>query len=252
VTRQPARFILPALLLSLPVLPARAADDVIRSDTGSVTVHAIRHATFVLEWSGHTIAVDPVGGAAAFEGYPTPDLVLITDVHGDHLDPDTLKRVAGEGTAIMAPPAVAEKLGEVERGRTTVLENGEKTEVAGVGVEAIPMYNLTEERNQFHPRGRGNGYVLTLGGLRIYVSGDTEDISEMRVLKGIDAAFLCMNLPYTMSVEQAADAVLAFRPRIVYPYHYRGKGGLSDVGKFEKLVSKDPKIEVRQLDWYGG
>ena len=103
---------------------------------------------------------------------------------------------------------------------------------------------------RFHPKGRGNGYVLELGGKRIYVSGDTEDIEEMRQLKGIDIAFVCMNLPFTMTVEQAADAVLAFKPKIVYPYHYRGRGGFSDVEKFKQIVAREPSIDVRLLDWY--
>ena len=112
------------------------------------------------------------------------------------------------------------------------------------------MYNLTEERKNFHTKGRGNGYVVTLGGKRVYVSGDTEDIPEMRALKDIDAAFVCMNLPYTMDVDHAADAVLAFKPKIVYPYHYRGKEGMSDVEKFKTLVSKEKAVEVRLLKWY--
>ena len=112
------------------------------------------------------------------------------------------------------------------------------------------MYNLTEDRKKFHTKGRGNGYVVTMGGKRIYISGDTEDIPEMRGLKDIDAAFVCMNLPYTMDVDHAAAAVLAFKPKIVYPYHYRGAKEMSDVEKFKTLVSKDKSIEVRPLKWY--
>jgi L-ascorbate metabolism protein UlaG (beta-lactamase superfamily) len=120
----------------------------------------------------------------------------------------------------------------------------------GITIQAIPMYNLTPERADFHVKGRGNGYVIGLGGSRIYVSGDTEDIPEMRGLEGIDAAFVCMNLPYTMDVEAAADAVLEFRPRIVYPYHYRGRPEVSDIGRFRELVAANPAIEVRLLRWY--
>jgi L-ascorbate metabolism protein UlaG (beta-lactamase superfamily) len=120
-----------------------------------------------------------------------------------------------------------------------------------LNIEAIPMYNLREEASQYHPKGRGNGYVITLGTERIYISGDTEDIPEMRNLKNIDIAFVCMNLPYTMTVERAADAVLDFKPKTVFPYHYRGTDGLSDVSLFKTLVnSKNKDIEVVQLDWY--
>lgn len=120
-----------------------------------------------------------------------------------------------------------------------------------VAIEAIPMYNLRKEALKFHEKGRGNGYILTLGGERVYISGDTEDIPEMRNLENIDIAFVCMNLPYTMTVESAASAVLDFKPKKVYPYHYRGTEGLSDVGKFKTLVNEgDSSIDVIQLDWY--
>jgi L-ascorbate metabolism protein UlaG (beta-lactamase superfamily) len=113
------------------------------------------------------------------------------------------------------------------------------------------MYNLPEAADASHPKGRGNGYVLTLGGKNVYLSGDTEDIAEMRALRGIDVAFVCMNLPYTMDVPQAAQAVLAFKPGIVYPYHYRGENGLSDVAGFKKTVNAaNPKIDVRLRNWY--
>jgi L-ascorbate metabolism protein UlaG (beta-lactamase superfamily) len=224
--------------------------DHIPTDDGALVIHPIGHATFVMGWKDTVIYVDPVGGAAAFEGLPKPNLILITDIHGDHLNADTVQAVRTDTTAIIAPAAVAEKLPEALRNATTVLANGKRTEAAGVGVEAIPMYNLTKERMRFHTKGRGNGYVVALGGKRVYISGDTEDIPEMRKLENIDAAFVCMNLPYTMTVERAADAVLEFKPKIVYPYHFRGQGGFSDVKKFEQLVGKNDMIQVRQLQWY--
>ena len=110
--------------------------------------------------------------------------------------------------------------------------------------------NTPPERQNFHAKGRGNGYLLTLGGTRIYISGDTEDVPEMRALENIDAAFVCMNLPYTMEVTAAAGAVLEFRPKVVFPYHYRGKSGMSDLDQFQSLVAKDPGIEIRLLEWY--
>jgi L-ascorbate metabolism protein UlaG (beta-lactamase superfamily) len=131
------------------------------------------------------------------------------------------------------------------------INNDEAKTFDSFNIEAIPMYNLREEALKFHPKGRGNGYVFTFGDDRVYFSGDTEDISEMRALKNIDKAFICMNLPYTMTVESAANAVLEFKPKQVYPYHYRGTDGLSDVEKFKSIVSTaNSKIEVIQLDWY--
>jgi len=121
----------------------------------------------------------------------------------------------------------------------------------GMTIEAIPMYNLRDEALNFHPKGRGNGYVISLAGERIYISGDTEDIPEMRELTNIDKAFICMNLPYTMTVESAASAVLDFKPKIAIPYHYRGKDGLSDIENFKQIIeSKNSDIKVEFLKWY--
>jgi L-ascorbate metabolism protein UlaG (beta-lactamase superfamily) len=132
-----------------------------------------------------------------------------------------------------------------------VMNNADTIKIQGIAIEAIPMYNLREEALKFHNKGRGNGYVLTLGKTRVYISGDTEDIPEMRALKNIDIAFVCMNLPFTMPVASAADAVLDFKPKIVYPYHYRGRPEVSDTSLFKKLVNeKNSKIEVRLRDWY--
>ena len=219
--------------------------DKIATRDGDLIVHPINHATFVMDWKDKTIYVDPVGGAKRFDGLPKPDLVLVTDIHGDHHDNGTLEAVTG-GATIVAPAAVAGKLPEQLRKQTTVLANGETKSVAGISVEAVPMYNLTADRLKFHNKGRGNGYVMALGGKRVYISGDTEDIPEMRALKNIDVAFVCMNLPYTMTVEQAASAVREFKPKIVYPYHYRG----SDTEKFKQLVGGDSGVEVRLRDWY--
>lgn len=215
------------------------------SEQGEIIVHPINHATFVISWSGKTIYVDPVGGAGKFEGLPKPDLVLVTDIHGDHLSAETLQSVTQANSQIVAPEAVAKTFSSTLSEKTTVLRNGESKTLSDIKIEAIPMYNLTPDRLKFHSKGRGNGYVLTLGKKRFYISGDTEDIPEMRALKNIDVAFVCMNLPYTMTVDQAADAVRAFKPKVVYPYHYRG----SDLEKFKTLVG-DSGIEVRIRDWY--
>ena len=220
--------------------------DHISTAAGDLIVRPVGHATFVMFWNGKTIYVDPVGGAEAFQGLPGPDLILITDVHGDHLNAETLQSVMGPETVVVAPAAVVQELPEELASRTRTLANGEETSVSDVVVEAVPMYNLTEDRLQYHEKGRGNGYVIALEDTRVYISGDTEDIPEMRALENIDAAFVCFNLPYTMTEEQAADAVIEFSPTVVYPYHFRG----SDPEEFAALVREGGSSEVRILDWY--
>lgn len=216
-----------------------------------VEVVPISHATMVLKLYDKVIYVDPVGGAAAFEGQPEPDLILVTDIHGDHYDLETLKNINTADTKIIVPKAVADKMPEFMQAQVAMMSNGNDQDVFDFNVAAIPMYNLREEALKFHEKGRGNGYVISINGGKIYISGDTEDIPEMRTLEDIDMAFVCMNLPYTMTVESAADGVLAFKPETVYPYHYRGTEGLSDVAKFKTLVeSKSDSINVVQLDWY--
>lgn len=239
-----------ALALVLALAQGAPASDKIATAKGDLVIHPILHATFVLQWDKKTIYVDPTGEAAAFKDFAKADLILITDIHGDHLQPKTVAAVKGEKAMIVAPQACVEKLGDAERAGATTLANGAKAKCGEIEIEAIPMYNLTPERKNNHTKGRGNGYVVTLGGKRVYISGDTEDIPEMRALKEIDAAFVCMNLPYTMDVDHAADAVLAFKPKVIYPYHYRGKDGMSDVEKFKSLVAKDKGIDVRLLRWY--
>ena len=220
--------------------------DTIATEDGALKIFPIKHATLALQWKERTIYVDPVGGTKAFQGLPKPDLILVTDIHGDHFNKETLAELLSPNTKLVCPAAVAEQMTPDLRNSATILTNEQTGEFLGVKVEAIPMYNLTAERLRFHTKGRGNGYVVTLGGKRIYLSGDTEDIPEMLALKNIDVAFVCMNLPYTMTVEQAARAVRAFKPRVVYPYHYRG----SDVNKFKELVGTDVGVEVRLREWY--
>ncbi len=216
-----------------------------------VKIIPIEHATAVLEWKNITIYVDPVGGFDAFKGQKSPDLILITDIHGDHFNLETLEALGTDKAKIIVPQAVADKLPKVFTPQIDVLNNGESKERYGITVEAVPMYNLREEALKFHEKGRGNGYILNFDNQRVYFSGDTEDIPEMRSLKNIDKAFICMNLPYTMTPESAADAVLEFKPKEVYPYHYRGKPDVSDVSKFKELVNAgDKNIKVVQLDWY--
>jgi len=219
--------------------------DRIATASGDLVVHPVNHATMVLGWNKHVVYVDPVGGAQRFAALPKPDLILVTDIHGDHLDAATLSAVRGEAP-IVAPPAVLAQLPSELQGKAAGLSNGETTVRLGITIEAVPAYNTTADRTRFHAKGRGNGYLLSLGGKRVYISGDTEDVPEMRSLKNIDVAFLCMNLPYTMTPEQAAGAVREFRPKVVYPYHSRG----TDLEKFRSLVGADAGVEVRIRNWY--
>lgn len=218
------------------------AADQLNTSAGPVEITPIHHASFTLAANGKLIYVDP-SPADLFKGRPAADLMLITDIHGDHMDPAAIKELSKPGTKIIAPAAVAKTITQSQ-----ILANGEQTSWDGWTIEAVPMYN--EKRGPtpgtlFHPKGRGNGYILTYGGKRLYVSGDTEGTPEMRALKHIDVAFVCMNLPYTMPVEEAAVAIRAFHPQIVYPYHYRGQN-------IKKLVEelKGSGIEVRLRNWY--
>jgi L-ascorbate metabolism protein UlaG (beta-lactamase superfamily) len=211
----------------------------------------VSHASAVLNWGGTTVYIDPVGSAETYNNYPPADLILITDIHGDHFSLETLQGLQTENAKIVVPQAVADKMPDSFAAQIDVLHNGDQKERHGILVTAIPMYNLREEATAFHEKGRGNGYVMEKEGRRVYFSGDTEDIPEMRALQDIDMAFICMNLPYTMTVERAADAVLEFTPAAVYPYHYRGRPDVSDVGEFARIVAEgNPDIEVVQLDWY--
>jgi Predicted Zn-dependent hydrolases of the beta-lactamase fold len=228
---------------------AAAEVDVFAAGNGDVAVRPVGHASFVLETPAGVIYCDPVGEASLFADLPKPDLILVTHEHGDHFNADTLAALAGDATSLIVNPAVMAKLPDALKGKASELANGASSDWKGVGIEAVPAYNLTEERKKFHPQGRDNGYVLSFEGLRVYVSGDTENTPEMKALQNIDVAFLCMNLPFTMDVAQAADAIAAFRPKYVYPYHYRGgDGGTQDPAEFARLV--EGQTEVKIVDWY--
>lgn len=230
---------------------SKVSEQPAETNTPEIEILPISHATAVIKWDGKTIYLDPLGGKAAFAGNPKPDLVLITDIHSDHLSEETLKELQLENTKIIAPQAVKEELSKSWDQNLLVMKSGEEIQQQGFSITAIPMYNLREEAKKFHPKGRGNGYVLEKNGKRLYIAGDTEDIPEMRNLKNIDVALIPMNLPYTMTVETAADAVLDFAPKKVIPYHYRGENGFSDIAKFKQLVTKEnPNIKVDLLDWY--
>lgn len=241
-----------ALFLGSPAALAQAerpgglSGDEFRTTQGALVVHPVQHASFVMGWNGKAIYVDPAWDAALYEKLPPPDLILITDIHQDHLNTAVLEKLVRPSTKIIAPAAVREKLPADLQQVTEILANGAQTTTLGARIEAVPMYNLTAERLRYHTKGRGNGYVVTMGGKRVYVAGDTEGTPEMLARRNIDIAFIPMNLPYTMSVEQAANAVKAFKPKVVYPYHYQG----SEVAAFARMVGDKAGVEVRQRTWY--
>ncbi|MGN7884929.1 MBL fold metallo-hydrolase [Dyadobacter sp. 22481] len=225
--------------------------DEIPTSKGPLKIQPLNHATLALTWNGKTIYADPYQAPKTFVGVAKPDLIVITDIHGDHFDPASLDALDLTGTVIVAPQAVVDKMSDALKAKTTVLANGATTEKLGISITAIPMYNLPETADSRHTKGRGNGYVLKLGGKSVFLSGDTSGIPEIKALKNIDVAFVCMNLPYTMDINEAATTVLAFKPKVVYPYHYRGQNGFSDTEAFKKLVNeKDKGIDVRVRDWY--
>jgi L-ascorbate metabolism protein UlaG (beta-lactamase superfamily) len=216
--------------------------DEIPTSAGPVKITIVNHASLVIEGGGVVIHIDPVG-VSRYAGLPQADFILITHTHGDHMDPGAVASLKKPGAVVLAPEAVAKALSGA-----TVMRNGEIRQAGKWSVEAVPAYNLKHGPSAgavFHPKGEGNGYVLTFGGKRFYVAGDTEGTPEMAALKNIDVAFLPMNLPYTMTPEEAAAAARSFSPKIVYPYHDRG----SDLAAFQKAL-QGSGIEVRIRDWY--
>jgi L-ascorbate metabolism protein UlaG (beta-lactamase superfamily) len=239
------------LLVSTTLWAQLPAADELQTSKGAVKIQPLNHATMALTWNGKTIYVDPYAGAKTFQGIAAPDLILITDIHGDHFDPATLDALDLGKASIVAPKAVVDMMSAKLKAKTETVNNGQTVSKLDVSITAIPMYNLPEAADAKHTKGRGNGYVLKIGDKTIYISGDTAGIPEMRALKNIDVAFVCMNLPYTMDVPEAASAVLDFKPKIVYPYHFRGQNGFSDTEAFKKAVNAvDSKIDVRLRDWY--
>jgi len=222
-------------------LPGVSQTQTFPTSAGAVKITPLNHASTLIEAGGKTIYLDPAK-PANLTG-PKADLILITDIHGDHMDPDSIKAISKSDTEIFAPHAVVQTVTTAKP-----IANGETKTWQAWTIEAIPAYNVKRgpaPGKLFHDKGRGNGYVLTYGGKRFYFSGDTEGVPEMRALTNIDVAFVCMNRPYTMPPEEAADAVKAFHPKVVIPYHYRG----SDLAVFQKAL-QGTGIEVRLLEWY--
>jgi L-ascorbate metabolism protein UlaG (beta-lactamase superfamily) len=213
--------------------------DVIPTSAGDLKITFLGHASLLLAFNGKNIYVDPFSQVADYAKLPKADIILITHEHGDHLDPLALKHVRTGNTSVVLTAAC---VNQVKEGM--VMRNGEARTVQEVYVEAVAAYNLVHKRQNgqpFHPKGIGNGYILTFGDKRIYIAGDTENIPEMKGLKGIACAFLPMNLPYTMTPEMVAEAAKAFRPSILYPYHY----GDTDTSRLVELLQDEKEIEVR-------
>lgn len=217
--------------------------DSVPTSQGDLRIHPVDHASLVLEWNGKVIYVDPVGGAERYADLPAPTAIVITHGHGDHFDLPTLEAIAGS-VPFVTNQDVYDKLPAALKGNAVALAKGEAGDIDGIPLRAIAAHNTTEDRMGYHPVGVGNGYVLEFGDTRVYVAGDTEPTQDMLGLTDIAVAFLPMNLPYTMTPEQALEAINGFRPAIVYPYHY----GDSDLSVLESGVEGD--IEVRLRNWY--
>ena len=213
--------------------------DLINTSAGGLKITFLGHGSLLFNFDGKNIYVDPFSRVADYSQLPKADLILLTHEHPDHLDPQALASVRTEKTDLILTAACDR---QIEGGM--VLQNGDVHTADGILVEAVPAYNLLHKRENgqpFHPKGVGNGYVLTFGDQRVYVAGDTENTPEMKRLRNIDIAFLPMNLPYTMTPEMVADAAQAFRPKILYPYHF----GDTDTSRIEELLAEARGIEVR-------
>jgi len=232
-------IVIAALAMSVSTHAQGLEKDVIKTSAGDVEIAFVGHGTLFLTFGGKVIHVDPYGRLADYASLPKADLILVTHGHGDHLDAAALTAVRTPKTVVVVSPACEGKVDGA-----VVMRNGDEKTLAGVTIAAVPAYNLVHKRGDglpFHPKGTGNGYILTFGDKRVYVAGDTENTPEMKALKNIDIAFLPMNLPYTMTPEMVADAARAFKPKILYPYHF----GKTDTARLVALLKEHPEIEVR-------
>jgi len=217
--------------------------DVVRTEKGELKITPIVHASLMLEFQGKVIYVDPTS-EGNYTGLPKADFILITHTHRDHMDRATVDQLKRPSTVILAPAAVAQTITEAQ-----VIAYGQTKRMDGIKVEAVPMYNLVHGPSPgrvYHTKGEGNGYLLTVDSKRVYIAGDTECVPEVKALKSIDVAFVPVNLPFTMSPEEAAECIKAFRPRIVYPYHFRG----SNLNILTNALKAEGGIEVRIRKWY--
>jgi L-ascorbate metabolism protein UlaG (beta-lactamase superfamily) len=238
---------LSALLAAQGQAPARGPST-IPATGGTISISPIKHASFQIAYDNRVIQVDPISTNNNTQAVKA-DVILVTDIHGDHMDSKAIEMLRKPAGFVVAPAAVRDALAG-KSANITVLANGDTRAFYGINVEAVPMYNLvrkTPEGELFHTKGRGNGYILTLGGKRVYIAGDTECTPEMKALKNIDVAFLPMNLPYTMTPAEAADCVKAFAPKVVYPYHYNTA---ENAQAFADALKGTAGVEVRLADWY--
>jgi L-ascorbate metabolism protein UlaG (beta-lactamase superfamily) len=238
------RTIFILMVVALSMVGAVAAQtsfeqDVMKTSAGDVSITFIGHGTLIFDFDGKIIHVDPFGGLADYDTLPDANIVFITHQHGDHFDANALDKIRTDKTVVVLTAACADKVAG-----GMVVKNGDVEMVEGIKVEVVPAYNLVNKRDNgqpYHPKGEGNGYVLTFGDTRVYIAGDTENTPEMKALENIDYAFLPMNLPYTMTPEMVADAAAAFKPGVLYPYHY----GDTDVSRIVELLESEKNIEVR-------
>lgn len=223
--------------------------DHLATTNGDVIIHPLYHASLVLSWNGQTIYNDPDDDAAyeyTYQGLPKADLILVSHSHSDHFSTTKIEALRGTNARIIASQTVYDSLTAAQKTNAIVLNYGNSTNLLGLTIEAVYAFN-----GNHMPLGFGNGYVLTIGGKRIYLSGDTGDAPEIRALTNLDVAFLCMNTPFTMTVNEATNAVRAFRPKVVYPYHYRNQGGATtNAAFFKQRLGTDLGIEVRLRKWY--
>lgn len=220
--------------------------DEFRTKSGkSVRFHALVHASIRIEYDGREIEVDPVSKlgnkTVDFSVMPKADYIFVTHEHGDHFDKEAIGLLYDSKTLLVTNQRCADMLGYGK-----VMKNGDKITIAeDFSVEAVPAYNTTEGRTQFHPKGRDNGYIIILDGLRIYIAGDTEDVPEMQNVKDIDIAFLPCNQPYTMTTEQLVRAAQVIKPKVLFPYHY----GRTDVsGIPAQLKSEGIDVRIRHYE----
>ncbi|MBF0469232.1 MAG: MBL fold metallo-hydrolase [Desulfamplus sp.] len=231
-------LIISALFFLSPAFAAEFEKDIIKTSAGDVEMTFIGHASLIIGFNGKVIHVDPWGKITDYSAMPQADTILLTHHHQDHLDSDAIKKLTKSGTIVILTDECSKKIsGEV-------MKNGDIKNIQNISIEAVPAYNLVHKRENgqpFHPKGEGNGYILTFGTTRVYIAGDTENTAEMKALKNIDVAFLPMNLPYTMTTAMVADAAKTFRPGILYPYHY----GETDTQEIAKLMKDEKGIEIR-------
>lgn len=216
--------------------------DKFNTGKGELTINFVKHASLFFEFDGKIIHIDPVSQMGNYKNYPKADLILITHHHGDHLDLNAMNLLKKENTKII----LTQKCNEMSENLSDIIimKNGDELKINQLEITAIPAYNIVNKRENgeaFHPKGEGNGYVIQFGDKKVLIAGDTENIQEIKSLQNIDIAFLPMNLPYTMTPEMVTDAAKAFRPKILYPYHY----GNTDTSKLTELLKKEKDIDVR-------